>query len=250
MLVPTLACYTDRIKIGIAGTLSAVHSPYCVACDFKLLGTLFPGRIDLGFANGKPSLNAASYLLNRTDITDQIYQAFDANVRSTCDFLNGKAESIAPINGDLPEMWLLGSSYKQLPFACEMGIGFSRSLFHTAEPAGKNSDLLLDHRELFEEKYKVKPPLNFAFSGICDVDSQRAEKRFYEAFKIPYDPLSNFIVGSPAYFSDRLEALHEETGVEEFIFKDLDKNNSQRLKTLSILSELINDPIPKIESYD
>ncbi|GAA4204407.1 hypothetical protein GCM10022289_22240 [Pedobacter jeongneungensis] len=250
MLIPTLACYTDRIKIGIAGTLSAVHSPYRVACDFKLLATLFPGRIDLGFANGKPNLTAAGYLLNRSDVTDEIYKTFNDNVRLTYDFLKGEAQSIAPVHGDLPEMWLLGASYNQLPFAREMGIGFSRSLFHTTDPAGKNADLLFSHMELFEARHKAPPPLNLAFAGICDADSQRAEKRFYDTYKTAYDPLSNFIVGSPAYFSDRLEALYEETGISEFIFKDLDTDNSRRLETLSTLSNLISDRIPILKSHD
>lgn len=240
MLLPILASCTDRIKIGLAGTLAAVHSPYRVACSFKLLSTLYSGRIDLGFANGRPSLQTAEYLLNRTNVTNEIYNAFSSNVRLICDFFKEeKAFSISPNSRDLPQMWLLGSSYNQLSFAREMKIGFSKSLFHNNDLVSENIDLLFSHKELFVAEHKTSAPLNLAFSGLCDSDSQRAEKRFYEMYKFEYDARGNSIVGSPAYFSDRLGALQEETGIEEFIFKDLDKDNCHRLKTLSALSNFI-----------
>lgn len=240
MLLPVLAGCTERIKIGLAGTLASVHSPYRVACSFKLLSTLYSGRIDLGFANGKPSLEIAGYLLNHTDITNKIYSAFTDNVKSICDFFSEeKSFSISPNSKDLPQLWLLGTSFKQLPFANEMKIGFSRSLFHTNDLVSDNIDLLFTHKECFMAEHKVAAPLNLAFSGLCDLDSQRAKKRFYEMYKFEYNTGSNTIVGSPAYFSDRLEALQEATGIDEFIFKDLDTDNHHRLNTLSFLSSLI-----------
>lgn len=241
MLLPILAGCTERIKIGLAGTLAAVHSPYRVACSFKLLSTLYSGRIDLGFASGRPSLQTAEYLMN-TNVTNEIYNAFSDNVRLTCDFFKEeKALSISPDSTDLPQMWLLGSSYKQLPLAREMKIGFSKSLFHNNDPVSQNIKLLFSHQESFIAEHKTSAPLNLAFSGLCDSDSQRAEKRFYEMYKFRYDAQGNSIVGSPAYFCDRLSSLQEETGIGEFIFKDLDKDNCYRIKTLSALSNLIGD---------
>src|SRR5688572_26849321 len=52
ILLPILAGSTDRIKIGIAGSLICVHRPLDIAASFKLLSSLFPGRIDLGMAKG------------------------------------------------------------------------------------------------------------------------------------------------------------------------------------------------------
>ena len=242
MLLPTLASCTERIKIGLAGTLAAVHSPYRVACSFKLLSTLYTGRIDLGFANGRPSLQTVRYLLNRKKVTNDIYSKFSDNVRLVCDFFKGEtATSISPFSTDFPQMWLLGSSNYQLPLARELGLGFSKSLFHTNAPISENLDLLFTHKELFAAEHHMSAPLNLAFSGLCDMNSQRAEKRFFEMYKFKYDPCGNSIVGSPAYFSDRLGALQEATGIDEFIFKDLDLDNCHRLKTLSALSSMIKD---------
>lgn len=240
MMLPVLAANTKWIKIGIAGTLASVHSPYRLACNFKLLSTLYPDRIDLGFANGRPSMQTTKYLTNRKYVTNKIYAAFNGHVRLICDFLrSAEAHSISPISDSLPEMWLLGSSNKHLSFAREMKIGYSKSLFHTNHPVSQDIDMIFQHRELYISEHHTIAPLNIAFSGLCDSDSQKAKKRFYEMHKFEYDPKTNIIVGSPAYFSDRLSALQEKTGIDEFIFKDIDVNNMKRLKTLSQLSNVL-----------
>ncbi|RQO69853.1 hypothetical protein DBR43_17520 [Pedobacter sp. KBW06] len=251
MLLPTLACYTETIKIGIAGILSAIHTPYRVASSFKLLGTMFPGRIDLGFANGKPSPEACRNMLNTESLAPDIYHNFQEHVRKTHAFLTDEGPAaIAPYLGDLPEMWLLGASYQQLGLAAELGTGFSRSIFHTAEQPGHQAEKVWEHRSQFAEIHQVPPPLNIAFAGICDKDDRKAKKKFYELYQTEYDPNSNFIVGNPAYFNDRLSQMMEQTGIEEFIFKDLQTNNLSRMDTLHLLSKLISKPISAPTDYD
>jgi alkanesulfonate monooxygenase SsuD/methylene tetrahydromethanopterin reductase-like flavin-dependent oxidoreductase (luciferase family) len=240
MLLPVLAAATNCIKIGLAGTLAAVHSPYRIACSFKLLSSLYPDRIDLGFAKGRPSLEIARFLLNRKNITNKIYDQFYGNVKLICDFFSSdKSHLISPDSIELPEMWLLGSSYSQLKFARDLNIGFSKSLFHTNNHVTEDIHLLFNHKELFVNENGATAPLNLAFSGLCDADSQRAEKRFYDMYKFEYDRQTNAIVGSPAYFAERIEELREQTGIDEFIFKDLDVNNKLKLETLSKLTDLI-----------
>ena len=52
LLIGLLAGITGRIRIGSAGILLSYYSPLKVAENFKLLATLFPGRIDMGIARG------------------------------------------------------------------------------------------------------------------------------------------------------------------------------------------------------
>src|SRR5579859_4681025 len=52
ILTPIVAGLTRRIIVGPAGVLLRFHSPLKVAKDFRLLHTLYPGRVDLGLARG------------------------------------------------------------------------------------------------------------------------------------------------------------------------------------------------------
>lgn len=241
MLLPALACATREIKIGLAGTLASVHSPYRLFCSFKLLSTLYPGRIDLGFANGRPSLEIAGYLLNRPKVKNNIYESFLKNVASTCTlFKNDLSDTVSPSGNEVPELWLLGTSYNQISLAEQLGIGFSRSLFHTNDSVFNNLPEVSNYTVPSGDQQSRVQPLNLAFSGLCDQNNQRARRRFYDMYKFDYDPAGNTIVGCPEYFNDRLCEMQEKTGVKEFIFKDLDKDNDYRLKTLKSLSGFLN----------
>jgi luciferase family oxidoreductase group 1 len=48
VLISHLASITEKIRIGSGGVLLPQYSPLKIAEDFKVLETLFPGRIDLG----------------------------------------------------------------------------------------------------------------------------------------------------------------------------------------------------------
>ncbi|MEL6654219.1 MAG: LLM class flavin-dependent oxidoreductase [Bacteroidota bacterium] len=51
-LLPLLLGHTERINVGTAGILIRLHSPFRVATNFRLLNSMFMGRVDLGLAGG------------------------------------------------------------------------------------------------------------------------------------------------------------------------------------------------------
>ena len=53
LMVPLVAGSTERIRVGVAGMLLKLHSPLRVAKAFRLLESVFPGRIDLGVGGGE-----------------------------------------------------------------------------------------------------------------------------------------------------------------------------------------------------
>src|SRR5262245_44367280 len=63
LLVPVVAGMTERIRVGTAGILLSFKSPLAIANDFRLLSTLFSGRIDLGLGRGLVPEHTASALL-------------------------------------------------------------------------------------------------------------------------------------------------------------------------------------------
>src|SRR5262245_37551735 len=62
VLLALIASMTSRIRVGSAGILLAYHSPYRIAQCFRVLESLFPGRIDLGLARGVTSSQPSAAL--------------------------------------------------------------------------------------------------------------------------------------------------------------------------------------------
>jgi luciferase family oxidoreductase group 1 len=62
VLISTLAARTSRIRVGSGGVMLMHYSPLKVAENFRVLETLYPGRIDLGIgrAPGSDGITAAA----------------------------------------------------------------------------------------------------------------------------------------------------------------------------------------------
>src|SRR5262245_27080962 len=52
ILTAVVAGVTRKMRVGPAGVLLHFYSPFKVAEQFRLLETIYPGRIDLGVARG------------------------------------------------------------------------------------------------------------------------------------------------------------------------------------------------------
>ena len=60
ILVGQIAAHTQRIRVGSGGVMLSHYSAFKVAEHFRLLETLYPGRIDLGIGRAPGSERAAS----------------------------------------------------------------------------------------------------------------------------------------------------------------------------------------------
>lgn len=127
LVLSLIAASTDSIKVGAAGILVAVNTPYRVAQDFKLLSNLFPDRIDLGFAKA---------LLDETlqqEITGSpVITPFHDRIRKIQDLLTNKIKHamISPVSRLVPDLWMLGTSASSIGFTIENKMNFSLSLLH------------------------------------------------------------------------------------------------------------------------
>ena len=67
-MITRIASATQRIRVGSGGVMLVHYSPYKVAENFKVLGNLFPNRIDLGIgrAPGSDGLTAAALAYGST----------------------------------------------------------------------------------------------------------------------------------------------------------------------------------------
>ncbi|WP_293306593.1 LLM class flavin-dependent oxidoreductase [Pedobacter sp. UBA5917] len=244
ILIPVLAGMTDRIKIGVAGILLGIHSPYRVALTFKMLATLFPGRIDLGIANGTPSQKVVKLMLQKSDeeclnFRDDFGQKFSDLVRYLREEEKLWEEQvlIPPHGGGIPDIWSLGLSYNSLGKTLPLGVNFSRSIFHLGSDRNYNREKLHEFQEEFFALHGRMPEVNVTFAGICAKTSQYAQKLLNKMGKEEESNLSTLIVGCPNKFHDTLMAMQEDYGVDEFIMLNLIYNAKDKINSIELISE-------------
>src|SRR5204863_2410458 len=146
VLIGQVAARTSRIRVGAGGIMLQHYSPLKVAECFRVLETLFPGRIDLGIgrAPGADHLTTLALEDRGGDVSSEwgterrsAPAAFPRQVADVIGFLRasfpeghryGKVIAM-PSGPTVPEVWLLGSSDVSAALAAHFGTAFSFAHF-------------------------------------------------------------------------------------------------------------------------
>src|ERR1700712_2192528 len=116
VLMVKLADETGRIRIGSGGIMMPNHSALKVAENFRLLESLFPGRIDLGLGRAPGGDRLTSAILNPSNHFNE--NDFVTQLEDLKNFLDdnaifGSAQMTVraiPISATQPALWMLTSS--------------------------------------------------------------------------------------------------------------------------------------------
>ncbi|WP_343564159.1 LLM class flavin-dependent oxidoreductase [Sphingobacterium sp.] len=242
LFIALLCSQTDHILMGPGGILSAFHSPYAVFDYIRQLSILFPGRIDLGFAKGNPALNIQKLLLNQDVILNgKAEDLYERNIKKVCELIREEStiENIIPIKFEVPETWILTSSTKRLELALETGCNICLSTFHSHfENESIKEDIKL-FKTKFYEKHRKKPKVALAIAGIVNSSEDRALTRFEKITNNKHIESSPLFVGNNSMLESVLKKWNSELDIDEFLFKDMEFDNNKRLKTLSLISEIL-----------
>jgi len=143
ILIARVAAATQTMRVGSGGVMLPHYSALKVAENFRMLETLFPGRIDLGLgrAPGSDQLTALA-LQQWSGVPNQqtsAAQYFPNQIRDIMGWLSGRLPATHPFaqikaqpTGDtVPELWLLGSSDHSAAVAAHFGCAFSFAHFIT-----------------------------------------------------------------------------------------------------------------------
>ncbi|GAB4022761.1 LLM class flavin-dependent oxidoreductase [Spirosoma koreense] len=244
-LVPILAGMTNRIKIGVAGVLISIHTPYHVATTFKLLANLFPGRIDLGLANGIVGETVAQYSIGQSN--QVLRSLFETKMRELVHYLqheddlyqNGKGVVIPPFKGKIPDLWTLGVSYHTLDRALQLRTNFARSIFHQGSDSTYETEKLQAFREDYYQQHGKYPQITLAVAGCCHQTSQRA-KRILTQLNDRKEVGKGDLFGSPAKFHDEVMALQERYQIDEVIFMSAAMQPKDRMVGIELISDVFN----------
>ena len=135
VLLGRLGAETNSIRLGSGGIMLPHYSPYKVAENFKILETLYPGRIDLGVgrAPGTDPFTAAAIRYGSrvgpehfpNMVVDLQALLNDTNPR-TPGMENARAFPKVAIP---PELWMLGSSEDSATLAALTGLPYNFAYF-------------------------------------------------------------------------------------------------------------------------
>ncbi|GMK45030.1 hypothetical protein PghCCS26_21580 [Paenibacillus glycanilyticus] len=180
ILIAHLAAATSRIRIGSGGIMLPHYSSYKVAENFKLLEALHPGRIDVGLGRAPGGMPTATRALQENKFVD--INKYPQQIIDLIGYLRGKMPEGHPFAGlhaapsieQVPEVWLLGSSYESARIAAQLGTNYAFAQFF-GTPGGETA--MKHYHENFEPSVLYdKPHSMIAVLAICADTEEEANE--------------------------------------------------------------------------
>ncbi|HET8819052.1 MAG TPA: LLM class flavin-dependent oxidoreductase [Xanthomonadaceae bacterium] len=126
VLIGHVAGATSTIRVGAGGVMLPNHAPLQVAEQFGTLGTLYPGRIDLGLGRAPGTDQAAAKALRRYYASADEFPADVTELLSLFEPVRaGQLVQAVPGAGVDVEAWILGSSLFGARLAATLGLPYA-----------------------------------------------------------------------------------------------------------------------------
>jgi luciferase family oxidoreductase group 1 len=179
VLVGALADATSTIRVGSGGVMLPNHAPLVVAEQFGMLEALHPGRIDLGLGRAPGTDQGTARALRRsaTALSDD---DFPRQLGELLGFFHGSFPEdhpyrdihAVPGEGDVPELWLLGSSGFSAQVAGILGLPFAFAHHFSAANT-------LPALELYRSRFQpsavlAEPYVMLGVNVLCAESDERA----------------------------------------------------------------------------
>ena len=272
VLLAHLATATEHMRLGSGGVMLPNHSPLVVAEQFGMLGSLHPGRIDLGLGRAPGTDGVTAQALRRTDrLSDG--EDFPQQFAELVAFLDGSfppdhpyaSVRAVPQAPTRPDIWLLGSSGYSAQLAGLLGLPFSFAHHFSAantEPALELYRRSFRPSETLDEPYAMigvsvvcagtveqarwlAAPQGLSMlrmrtgrSGPQPTPEEAAEYRYTPAEKeLVRGITGSHVVGDPALVLDELVELADRTGVDELMVTTNVGDADERLRSYELVAE-------------
>lgn len=272
ILISQVAQRTTGLRVGSGGVMLSHYSALKVAESFRMLETLFPGRIDLGIGRAPGS----------DQLTDQALQTgpgalgpqhYPMQVRDLICFLDQSLPdehpfariTAMPAGPSSPPVWLLGSTDQSASLAAYFGCPFSFAQFIAGEGGP-------EAMEAYRQKYQPserfpEPVASIGVFVICADTEEAAERlmmsrdlssvrqRTGRAGPVPsYEEASTYVYapqeeslrqynrqrwvwGTPEVVHAKLLQLGEAFGVDEFVIVTITPDLESRLRSYELLAD-------------
>jgi luciferase family oxidoreductase group 1 len=271
VLIGHIAGGTKKIRVGSGGIMLPNHSPLIVAEQFGTLGSLYPGRIDLGLGRAPGTDQVTAYAI-RADRMQAVHQ-FPQEVEQIQQYfsLENKGAKVRATVAEGVEMpiYILGSSTDSAKLAAAMGLPYAFAS-HFA-PA-----LLFDALNIYYNNFQPSKVLQKPYTIACI--NVIAANTDYEAEKIstslmrlmvgvmtnnmdymqpPEEPTAEIreliqepafqrmfkyaFIGSKETVKSKTQKFLKETGVNELMVVSHIYSHSDRIKSYKLFSEIMKE---------
>jgi len=271
VLIGQVAARTSRIRVGSGGVMLSHYSALKVAEQFRVLETLFPGRIDLGIGRAPGSDQRTAWALAGGGIRD--IEQFPQQIADVVAWLHDRMPGdhpfgeirAMPAGPTAPEVWLLGSSDASAIYAAEQGLAFSFAHFINADGGPQVTRL---YRERFRPSPELAAPsASAAIWAVCadtEDEARQLQKcrelamlRLYtgrygpfpsieEAEAFPYTPRDLAIIqhnrgrtvaGTPPVVHEALAAMARAYDVDELVVVTITHDFKARVRSYELLAD-------------
>jgi luciferase family oxidoreductase group 1 len=271
VLIAHLAAATTRLRVGAGGVMLPNHAPLVVAEQFGTLEALHPGRIDLGIGRAPGTDPATAAALRRT-AAPLSADDFPQQLGELVAFLRGSFPPDHPYHrvravpgqGDVPALWLLGSSGYSAQVAGILGLPFAFA--HHFSPANTEPALEL-YRSRFQPSAALAEPYAMVAVAVVCADTDERARWLHgssrlsvlrlragapiplptpeEAAAHPYTPsedaviqawVAEHVVGDPDTVRRGLDRLLARTGADELMVTTMVYDHDERLRSYELVA--------------
>jgi luciferase family oxidoreductase group 1 len=270
VLIATVAARTRRIRVGSGGVMLPNHAPLMVAERFGTLEALHPGRIDLGIGRAPGSDPRTTWALRRD--TGLRGEDLPDLLRELTGYFRGFPEGdpqhglmATPGYGQMPPLWLLGSSGSSAGLAAQLGLSFATA--HHFSPAATVPSMQ-HYLEHFQPSPDLAAPRALLTVQVVVADTEVQARGIADAFALmflrmrtghrpdvgptaaevaayPWTPeerafadqmIAQQAVGTPEQVIERLRELVAATGATEVMATTLAPAAGDRMRSLELLA--------------
>jgi luciferase family oxidoreductase group 1 len=267
VLLGRLGNETESIRIGSGGIMLPHYSPYKVAENFKVLETLYPGRLDLGIgrAPGTDPFTTAAIRYGSTT-GPQHFPNMVCDLQSLLNDDNPITEGMEqarayPKTQNPPSLWMLGSSEDSAFLAGRNGLPYNFAYFI-------NPNIRQDIFQIYQDQFQPGPNHNAPYTCLTlfsiTANSEEEAQHLAKSRDLWYIKL---LRGDPGPFPtpDEAESYEYSNGELELIRQNREKRAvgtpkqvSKKLKMMAedfnadeiMLVSITHDPIARKRSYE
>lgn len=271
VLIAHIAGGTRTIRVGSGGIMLPNHSPLIVAEQFGTLGSLFPGRIDLGLGRA-PGTDQETARAIRADRMMSVYRFPDevADILRYFSPDNVDSRVRAPVaeGVDVP-VYILGSSTDSAIVAARMGLPYAFASHFAPAQLFEAFDIYYNN---FQPSAYLSSPYTIAGANVVIADTDEEAERLstslirmalgvltnkIDYIRPPEDPTPELIalrenpafermfryafIGSPNTVKEKTKAFLEETGIDEIMVVSHFYDHAQRLKSYEYFAGVMSE---------
>ncbi|MET0622047.1 MAG: LLM class flavin-dependent oxidoreductase [Pyrinomonadaceae bacterium] len=271
VLVAGVASATSGIRVGSGGVMLMHYSPLKVAENFRMLETLFPGRIDLGVGRAAGADPRTARALQAAG-GEPTLERFPSQVADLLTYLHDappqghphRRTHAAPECEGAPELWLLGSSGSSAQLASQLGCAYSFAQFIQG---ADGAAAVRAYRQQFQPSaHLAEPRASAAIFVICAETEDEARRlassvelwrrRMERGVEAPFASVEEarahayseaellrltrdrerMVVGDVAQVRGRLLGVAEHYGVEELLLVTITHDFESRLRSYELIA--------------